>query len=58
MTTPRVTEIVLPLAPVERDPFIDAPSRSSVARRRDRELHGRRVESVCEMLRPRAHRNP
>jgi hypothetical protein len=46
MITPRVTEIPLRLAPVERDPFVDAPSR--VARRPPsrREARERRMESV------------
>jgi hypothetical protein len=56
MTTPRVTEIPLGLAPVEPDPFIDAPSRSSAVRRRlsEREARQRRVESVRGVMRARA----
>jgi hypothetical protein len=43
MTTPRVTETPLRLTPVERDPFIDAPSRPDVAREPLDEARGARV---------------
>ena len=34
MTTPRVTEIAVAMAPADPDQFIGVPSRDSVARRR------------------------
>jgi hypothetical protein len=47
MTTPRVTEIPIAMAPVEPDSFIDNASRLSVAERRlaEREARERRTES-------------
>ena len=53
MTTPRVTEIAVAMAPVEPDPFIAAPSRHSVARRRlsEREARRRSTELVRRMMR-------
>jgi hypothetical protein len=56
MTTPRVTEIPVPMAPVEPDPFIGAPSRASVARHRlaERDARERRTELVRRLMRTRA----
>jgi hypothetical protein len=56
MTTPRVTEIPIAMAPVEPDSFIDKSSGSSAARRRlaEREARERRTESVRRMMRVRA----
>jgi hypothetical protein len=58
MTTPRVTEIAVAMAPVEPDPFIAAPSRASAAQRRlsEREARRRSTELVRRMLRMRATR--
>ena len=42
MTTPRVTEIAVAMAPVEPDPFIAAPSRASATQRRLSEREARR----------------
>jgi len=58
MTTPRVTEIPIPMAPVEPDPFIGGPPRASVARQRlvEREAHARRTELVRSLMRTRAAR--
>ena len=58
MTTPRVTEIAVAMAPVEPDPFIAAPSRASAAQRRLSEREARRpsTELVRRMLRTRAGR--
>ena len=59
MTTPRVTEIPVPMAPVEPDPFIGAPSRASVVRQRhvEREARERRTEIVRRLMRMRAVQN-
>ena len=56
MTTPRVTEIAVAMAPVEPDPFIAAPSQGSAAQRRlsEREARRRGTELVRRMLRMRA----
>ena len=56
VTTPRVTEIPVPMAPVEPDPFIAAPSRATVARERllEREARARRTELVRSLMRSRA----
>ena len=56
MTTPRVTEIAIAMAPVEPDPFIAAPSRAAVAQRRhsEREARERRTELVRRIMRVRA----
>jgi hypothetical protein len=56
MTTPRVTEIAVAMAPVEPDPFIAAPYRDSAAQRRlsEREATRRSTELVRRMLRMRA----
>ena len=56
MTTPRVTEIAVAMAPVEPDPFIAAPSRASAAQRRlsEREARERRTELVLRTMRVRA----
>jgi hypothetical protein len=56
MTTPHVTEIPVPIAAVEPDPFIGAPSRVVVARRRlaERAARERRTELVRRLLRTRA----
>ena len=58
MTTPRVSEIPLAMAPVEPDPFIDAPTRASAARRRlaERQAQERRTELVRSVMRARAAR--
>ena len=57
MTTPRVTEIPVPMARVEPDPFIGASSRASVAQQRlvEREARepGRTLSSAsCAPARP------
>ena len=56
MTSPRVTEIPVPMAPVEPDPFIGGPPRASVARLRlvEREARARRTELVRSLMRMRA----
>ena len=56
MTTPRVTEIPVPMAAVEPDPFIAGPPRASVARQRllEREARERRTELVRTLMRTRA----
>ena len=56
MTTPRVTEIPVPMAPVEPDPFIGASSRASVAQQRlvEREARERRTDLVQRLMRTRA----
>ena len=56
MTTPRVTEIAVAMAPVEPDPFIGVPSRDSVARRRlsGREARRRSTDLVRRIMRMRA----
>jgi hypothetical protein len=53
MTTPRVTELPLRLQPVEPDPFIERPSRSSgaSARRTERVRRERRMERVRQLMR-------
>jgi hypothetical protein len=53
MTTPRVTEIPLAMAPVEADPFIDVASRASVVQRRvaEREARIRRTDLVRRLMR-------
>ena len=58
MTTPRVTEIPIEMAPVEPDPFIDAGPRAAVARQRlsEREARQRRTELVRRTMRMRAQR--
>ena len=58
MTTPRVTEIPIAMAPVEPDPFIDLSARASVAQRRraEREARARRTELVRRVMRVRAAR--
>ena len=55
MTTPRVTEIPIAMAPVEPDPFIDVTSRASVVQRRltEREARERRMELVRRTMRMR-----
>jgi hypothetical protein len=52
MTTPRVTEMPLRLEPVQRDPFIEAPSRprAVAARSTEREERERRVELVRRVM--------
>ena len=56
MTTPRVTEIPIEMAPVEPDPFIDAGVRTVAAQRRfsEREARQRRTELVRHLIRMRA----
>ena len=56
MTTPRVTEVAVAMAPVEPDPFIGAPSRDAVARRRlsGREARRRSIDLVRRIMRMRA----
>lgn len=56
MTTPRVTEIPVPMARVEPDPFIGASSRASVAQQRlvEREARERRTDLVQRLMRTRA----
>jgi hypothetical protein len=58
MTTPRVTEIPVPMAPVERDPFIGASSRASIAQQRlvEREARQRRTDLVRSLMRMRTAR--
>jgi hypothetical protein len=58
MTTPRVTEIAVPMARVEPDPFIGASSRASVAQQRlvEREARERRTDLVQRLMRTRAAR--
>ncbi len=58
MTTPRVTEIPIEMAPVEPDPFIDAGPRAAAARRRlsERQARQRRTELVRHLIRMRAQR--
>ena len=60
MTTPRVTEIPVPMAPVEPDPFMGTPPRASVAARRitERDARGRRTELVRRLIRMRAAQRP
>jgi hypothetical protein len=60
MTTPRVTEIPVPMAPVEPDPFIGASSRASVAQQRlvEREARQRRTDLVRRLMRRRATQGP
>jgi hypothetical protein len=60
MTTPRVTEIPIAMAPVEPDPFIEVPSRVSVVRRQvtEREARERQTELVRRIMRTRAARRP
>ena len=55
MTTPRVTEIPIAMAPVEPDSFIDVTSRASVVQRgvTEREAHERRMELVRRTMRMR-----
>ena len=59
MTTPRVTEIPIAMAPVEPDSFIDVTSRASVVQRRvtEREARERRMELVRRLMRVRAARS-
>jgi hypothetical protein len=59
MTTPRVTEIPIAMAPVEPDSFIDNTSRPSVVGRRlaEREARERRTELVRRLIRVRAARS-
>ena len=59
MTTPRVTEIPIAMAPVEPDSFIDNASRPSVVERRlaEREARERRTELVRRLIRVRAARS-
>jgi hypothetical protein len=59
MTTPRVTEIPVAIAPVEPDSFIDNSSRLSVAQLRlaEREARERRTELVRRLMRVRAMRS-
>lgn len=55
MTTPRVTEIPVPMAPVEPDPFIGPPRASAVRQRLvEREARERRTELVLSLTRTRA----
>ena len=56
MTTPRVTEIPVPMAPVEPDPFIGTTSRASIAQQRlvEREARERRTDLVQRLMRTRA----
>jgi hypothetical protein len=56
MTTPRVTEMPLRLEPVQPDPFIDAQSRSTVARPRvtEQQQRERRLELVRRAMRGQA----
>jgi hypothetical protein len=56
MTTPRVTEMPLRLEPVQPDPFIDAQSRSTVARPRvtEQQQRERRMELVRRAMRGQA----
>ena len=56
MTTPRVTEIAVAMAPADPDQFIGVPSRDSVARRRlsEREARRRSTDLVRRMMRMRA----
>jgi len=58
MTTPRVTEIPIAMAPVEPDSFIDVTSRAAVVQRRvtEREAHERRVELVRRIMKMRSAR--
>jgi hypothetical protein len=58
MTTPRVTEIPLELAPVKADSFVEASPRTSAAQRRlsDREAQGRQANLVRSVIRLRAVR--
>jgi hypothetical protein len=55
MTTPHVTEIPLPLQPVEHDPFADGLTQpvSIRAARLERELRRRRLEAVRRLLKTR-----
>ena len=59
MTTPRVTEIPIAMAPVEPDLFIDGSPRLSVAQRRlaEREARERRTELIRRIMRVRAVRS-
>ena len=56
MTTPRVTEIPLRLTPVDRDPFVDGPSREEI--RHARGTLARRAELVRDVMRARRDRLP
>ena len=60
MTTPRVTEIPIAMAPIEPDSFIDVTFRASVVQRRvtEREDHERRMDLVRHTMRMRAARSP
>jgi hypothetical protein len=55
MTTPRVTEIPIAMAPVEPDSFIDDAARPSVVERRRAESESR--ERVRRIMRVRAARS-
>jgi hypothetical protein len=59
MTTPRVTEIPIAMAPVEPDLFIDNASRLSVVERSlaEREARERRTALVRRLIRVRAARS-
>jgi hypothetical protein len=59
MTTPRVTEIPIAMAPVEPDSFIDNVPRLSVLERRlaEREARERRMELVRRLMQVRAVRS-
>ena len=59
MTTPRVTEIPIAMAPVEPDSFIDVTSRAPVVQRRvtEREANERRMELVRRIMKMRAARS-
>jgi hypothetical protein len=59
MTTPRVTETPIAMAPVERDSFIDHSPRPSVVERRlaERAAGERRTELVRSLMRGRASRS-
>ena len=59
MTTPRVSEIPIAMAPVEPDSFIDNAGRPSVVDRRlaERESRERQTERVRRVIRVRAARS-
>jgi hypothetical protein len=60
MTTPRVTEIPLTMAPIEPDPFIGSSSRAFVTQQRlvEREARQRRTDLVRRLMRTRAAHEP
>ncbi len=55
MTTPRVTEIPLRMAAVERDPFVPAPAHLRLTQR---QANSRRLELVRRLLRDTRNARP